>query len=289
MRTFDGLRLDVRTYGPDDAPLTVLLAHCWTLNQADWMYQVRDLQREFGHGIRIITWDHRGHGASDPAPKAACTIENLARDMGDLIDTYAPTGNLVLAGHSIGGMTLMALGEQRPELFERVVGAAFVATSSGRLDTVTLGLPEAGPLLRNQIPRALAFRSRTLTKKARRRAPIIERQVVRRFLIGRPMRLVDAALTVEGIINSPAATMVGFYQNCLQHERTEALKVYDGIPTQVLVGTADVLTPPEHSRRIADNIEGAVLTLAPDAGHMLPLERDELVTGVLIRLIRPHL
>jgi pimeloyl-ACP methyl ester carboxylesterase len=289
MRTFDGLRLDVRTYGPDGAPLTVLLAHCWTLNQADWHYQIRDLQREFGHGIRIITWDHRGHGRSDHAPRADCTIANLAQDMGDLIDTYAPQGKLVLAGHSIGGMTMMALAEQRPEIFERVVGATFVATSSGRLDTVTLGLPEMGPFLRAQIPRMLAFRSRTLSQRARRRAPIIERRIVRNFLFGKPMRLSDAALTVEGIINSPGTTMVGFYENCMVHERTGALKVYDGIPTQVLVGTRDVLTPPEHGRRIADNIEGAVLTVVPGAGHMLPLERDELVSGVLIRQIRPHL
>lgn len=289
MKTFDGLQLDVRTYGPADAPVTAVLAHCWTLNQADWHYQVRDLQREFGHGIRIVTWDHRGHGRSEEAPKSACTIANLARDMSDVIDTYAPTGKLVVAGHSIGGMTTMVLAEQRPELFERVVGVALVATSSGQLDTVTLGLPEMGPVLRAQIPRMLALRSRTLTKKARRRAPIIERQVIRRFLFGKPMRLVDAALTVEGLINSSAATVVGFYEDCMKHEALDALKVLDGIPTHVLVGTRDVLTTPAHARRIAENIEGAVLTIAPDAGHMLPLERDELVSGVLIRLVRPHL
>ncbi|MCW2856633.1 MAG: alpha/beta hydrolase [Marmoricola sp.] len=289
MKTFDGLRLDVRTYGPQDAPLTVMLAHCWTLNQEDWHYQVRDLQREFGHRIRIVTWDHRGHGQSEASPRAACTVANLARDMSDVIDAYAGPGKLVLAGHSIGGMTMMALAEHRPELFDRVVGSAFVSTSSGQLDTVTLGLPEAGAFVKAQIPRILALRSRTLTKRARRRAPVIERQIVRRFLMGRPMRLVDAALTVEGIINSPAATMVGFYEDCLLHERAAALKVYDGIPTHVLVGTRDVLTPPSHARRIADTIADSVLTVVPDAGHMLPLERDELVSGVLIRLIRPHL
>ena len=58
MQTHDGHHLSVTTYGPDDAPLTVFLAHCWTLNQHGWHYQVRDLQREFGHGIRIVTWDH---------------------------------------------------------------------------------------------------------------------------------------------------------------------------------------------------------------------------------------
>jgi pimeloyl-ACP methyl ester carboxylesterase len=289
MRTFDGLPLDVRTYGPQDVPVTVVLAHCWTLNQEGWHYQVRALQREFGHAVRIVTWDHRGHGGSGHAPKHDCTIDHLARDMADVIDSYAPEGKLVLAGHSIGGMTIMALADQRPELFGRVVGAAFVASSSGELDTVTLGLPEMGPFLRAQIPRALALRSRTLTKRARRRAPIIERQVVRRFLFGRPMRLVDAALTVEGIINSPAATLVGFYEDCMHHDRAVALKVLDGVPTHVLVGTRDVLTPPAHARRIADHVEGAVLTVVPDAGHMLPLERDELVSGTLIRLIRPHL
>ncbi len=289
MLTFDGLRLDVRTYGPADAPVAVVLAHCWTLNQEDWHYQVRALQREFGHGIRIVTWDHRGHGQSDPARRPACTIANLARDMSDVIDAHAPEGKLVLAGHSIGGMTMMALAEQRPELFDRVVGAAFVATSSGGLDTVTLGLPEMGEFARAQIPRILALRSKTLSRRARRRTPIIERQVVHRLLFGTPMRLADAALTVEGLINSPAATVVGFYEDCMRHERVEALKVFDGIPTHVLVGTRDVLTPPHHGRRIAEHVEGAVLTLAPDAAHMLPLERDELVSGVLVRLVRPHL
>lgn len=289
MKTFDGLRLDVRTYGPEDAPVTLVLAHCWTFNQQDWNYQVRDVMREFGHRVRIVTWDHRGHGASDPTSRAQARIDNLARDMGDVIDTYAAHGKLVIAGHSIGGMTMMALADQRPELFERVVGAAFIATSSGAIDTVTLGLPEMGPALRAQIPRMLAFRSRTLTRKARRRAPIIERQVMTRFVFGKPIRLADVALAVEGLISCPGDTVVGFYNDCLLHERTTALKVYDGIPTHVLVGTRDVLTPPTHARRIADNVAGAVLTVVPDAGHMLPQERDELVSGVLIRLLKPHL
>jgi pimeloyl-ACP methyl ester carboxylesterase len=289
MQTYDGLHLSVTSYGPADAPLTVFLAHCWTLNQEDWHYQVRDLQKEFGHGIRIITWDHRGHGDSDPVPRADATIENLARDWSDLIDQLAPTGPLVLAGHSVGGMTLMELVDIRPDLVDRVVGVAFVSTSSGQLDTVTLRLPETGQLLRAQIPRMLALRSRTLSRRARRRAPIVERLVMRRFVFGRPLRLADAALAVDGLINCPGNTVVGFYEDAMLHDRVRALKVLDGVPTHVLVGTRDVLTPPSHARRIADHVSGAVLTVAPDAGHMLPLERDQLVSGVLIRLIRPNL
>ncbi len=288
MRTHDGLKLSVTVFGPDDAPLTVFLAHCWTLNQHDWHYQVRDLLREFGHGIRIVTWDHRGHGDSDPVARAQATIDNLALDWSDLIDEIAPDGPLVLAGHSIGGMSMMQLCEIRPELFDRVVGTAFVSTSSGELDTVTLGLPETGPLLRAQIPRLLALRSRTLSRRARRRAPIVERLLMRRFVFGQPLRLADAALAVDGLINSPGDTVVGFYEDAMRHDRVRALKVLDDIPTHVLVGSRDVLTPPSHARRIADHVSGSVLTTAPGAGHMLPLERDQLVSGVLIRLIRPH-
>jgi len=289
MRTHDGLHLSVTTYGPPDASLTVFLAHCWTLNRHGWHYQVRDLLQEFGHDVRIVTWDHRGHGDSDPVPRAEATIENLARDWADLIDELAPSGPLVLAGHSIGGMTLMQLADLRPDLFERVVGTAFVSTSAGELDTVTLGLPETGPMLRAQIPRMLALRSRTLSRRARRRAPIVERLVMRRLVFGRPLRLADAALAVDGLISSPGDTVVGFYEDFMTHDRAHALKVLEGIPTHVLVGTRDVLTPPHHARKLAEHLPGSVFTVVPDAGHMLPLERDELVSGVLIRLIRPHL
>jgi len=289
MRTHDGQHLSVTTYGPDDAPLTVFLAHCWTLNQQDWHYQVRDLQQEFGHRIRIVTWDHRGHGHSDPVSRKRARIDLLARDWAQLIDELAPTGPLVLAGHSIGGMTLMAMAERRPMIFKRVVGVLLVSTSSGQMDTVTLGLPEAGPLVRAQIPRMLALRSRTLSRRARRRAPIVERLVMRRFVFGRPLRLADWALAVEGLISCPGDTVVGYYEDCLRHDRAPALAVLEGIPTHVLVGTRDVLTPPSHARRIVAHAPGAVLTVAPDAGHMLPLERDALVSGTLARLIGPHL
>jgi pimeloyl-ACP methyl ester carboxylesterase len=288
-RTSDGLRLAVSVYGPADAPLTILLAHCWTLNQHDWHYQVRDLLQEFGHRVRIVTWDHRGHGESDPAAtRADCRIELLARDMGELVDAIAPEGKLLLAGHSIGGMTLMELAVQRPDIVGRAVAAAFVSTSAGDIDKVTLGLPEMGTRLRAQIPRILALRSRTLSRRARRRAPIIERMIVRRFVFGRPMRLADAALTVDGLINSSADTVVGFYEDFITHDRIDAVKAYDDIPVRVLVGTRDVLTPPSHARKLADHIHGAELVVAPDAGHMLPLERDALVSGTLIKLARPH-
>lgn len=285
MITHDGLDLHVTVRGPADAAVTVFLAHCWTADEADWHYQVHDLLERFGPSIRLVTWDHRGHGRSAPAAEADCTIDELARDMADLVDEVAPTGRLVLAGHSIGGMTIMALGELRPDLVERVAGLAFVSTSSGSLDTVTLGLPEMGTLARGRIPAVLAARATMLSRRRRQKSPTIERWVVSRFLFGSPSRLRDTGLVVDQLVACAPATMAGFYRNCLLHERTEGLKAYDDIPTVVLVGSKDLLTPPHHARRIAGAVRGARLLVAPGAGHMLPLERDGLVSAELVGLV----
>ncbi|WP_341351326.1 alpha/beta fold hydrolase [Nocardioides convexus] len=129
--TEDGLRIHVTVRGREDAPLTVLLSHCWTAEESDWHYQVTDLLARYGRDVRIITWDHRGHGRSDRAREAQCTIPHLARDLGLVVDTYAPEGPLVVAGHSVGGMTLTAIPEERPDLMPRIVGALFVSTTSG--------------------------------------------------------------------------------------------------------------------------------------------------------------
>ena len=285
MRTHDGLELAVCTRGPEDAAVTVVLAHCWTADMDDWHYQVRDLLEVFGHEVRVLTWDHRGHGTSDPAPLRACTIENLGRDMADVVDAHAGSGRLVIAGHSIGGMATMALAEQRPDILARTDGVLFVSTSSGDLDSVTLGLPEAGRWLKAQIPRLLAARARLVSRKVRRRSPRIEGEVVHRFLFGQPMRLRDCGLVIDQLINCPPATMEGFYRDFMTHDRVAALGAFDGIPTRVLVGDSDVLTPVDHARRLAAGITTARLLIAPGAGHMLPLERDQLVSGELLELV----
>jgi pimeloyl-ACP methyl ester carboxylesterase len=285
MRTHDGLQLAVCTRGPEDAAVTVVLAHCWTADMDDWHYQVRDLLEVFGHEVRILTWDHRGHGTSDPAPLRACTIENLGRDMADVIDAHVGSGRLVIAGHSIGGMATMALAEQRPDILARTDGVLFVSTSSGDLDSVTLGLPEAGRWLKAQIPRVLAARARLVSRKVRRRSPRIEGEVVHRFLFGQPMRLRDCGLVIDQLINCPPATMEGFYRDFMTHDRGAALGALDGIPTRVLVGDSDVLTPVDHARRLAAGVTTARLLIAPGAGHMLPLERDQLVSGELLELV----
>ena len=285
LTTHDGLTLSVRRHGRPDAELTVVLVHCWTGDQDMWRYQVAALQAQFGHAVQVISYDHRGHGASDRAPYATCTIPHLATDLAQLLDELVH-GRFILAGHSIGGMTIMALAEQRPDLMPRLAGTVLVATSAGDLDSVTLGLPQVlGAPLLEALPHLLALRSRTLTKAARRRSPIIETQVVRRFLFGEPRRMRDEAMTIESLVNTPGASLTGFLHDVLKHHRYDAVPALASAPVHVLVGERDVLTPVHHSQRLADAIPGARLTVSPGAGHMLPMERNELVTGSLVDLV----
>ncbi len=289
MRTHDGLNLHVRVDGPGDAPVTIVLSHGWTEDHDVWRYQVRDLRDRFDHAVRIVTYDMRGHGRSDESSLSGATIANLAQDLGDIIDQFAPRGRLLLAGHSLGGMTLMELSVIRPDLFERTIGVLFVNTSAGQLSEVTLGLPRTGSRLKAQLARGLALRARTLTRKQRLRAPRIESMVARRFLFGDTWRLRDHMLVVESLVNCPPSTMRGFFDDMMKHERHANLSVLEGIPTRVLAGEKDLLTPVSHSRRLATAIPGARLVVTPGCGHMMPLERDAHVTQTLAEMVQPAL
>lgn len=288
--TEDGLRLNVVVGGDHDADVTVVLAHGWTQSLHTWRYQARDLADLVTPRVRLVRHDHRGHGRSDGTAERDATLDNLARDLSAVIDACAPDGPLVLAGHSMGGMAMMALAEHRPELFtRRVAGVAFLSTSGGRLDRVTVGLPPAmGARVRARLPRLLAMRARMLSRRKRRRPPTIESQVVRRFLLGRPIRLADHRLVLDDLVATPADSMCGFFADLMRHDRGAALSALASVPTRVLVGECDRLTPPVHARRLSKAMPWADLTVLPEAGHMLPLERDRAVTRAIADLVNGH-
>ena len=121
-----------------DAPLTVVFSHGFTARLAEWELQRAALRDR----ARLVLWDQRGHGRSGWTKLTAATIDRTGRDLGEVLDAVAPTGPVVLAGHSMGGMSILALARQRPELFgDRVVGVFLLATSAGGLvETGVLGL-----------------------------------------------------------------------------------------------------------------------------------------------------
>jgi len=274
--TSDGTALHVVDEGPSDAATTVVLVHAWTLDHTSWDRVAATLSRT----VRVLRFDHRGHGGSASAPAGTATIAQLADDLAELIVDRAPAGRVVLAGHSIGGMTMMALAQRYPDLIaSRVTGAAFVATSSGGLDALTLGLP--GPLARLVMrgERVVNSKLAKLEHRSLLAKPRLAEPGLRWLLFGPRPRREDVAAAAEQVARVHPASMVGFRASLRDHERRAALAAFRDIPTVVLAGGADRLTPSGHSRAIAAELPSAELVIYPGAGHMLPFERGLEVTA----------
>jgi pimeloyl-ACP methyl ester carboxylesterase len=271
-------------------PLTVVFCHGYCLNQDSWHFQRAALRG----AVRAVYWDQRSHGRSehgrDQAAGAPGTIDQLGRDLRAVLDAAAPDGPVVLVGHSMGGMTVMAFADQYPEYVrERVAGVGFVSTSSGKLAAVTLGLPAVGArAFRAVAPGLLKIMGSQaeLVERARRATAELFAGIVKRYSFGADD--VDPAVVrfAERLIEStPIDVVAEFYPAFTEHEKGDALAVLDGLPAVVLAGDKDLLTPSAHSTEIGERLPDAELTIVPGAGHLVTFERPELVNAALARLL----
>jgi pimeloyl-ACP methyl ester carboxylesterase len=274
--------------GEPAAPVTVILAHGWTLDSRSWGPVARALTEGPPGRLppRVIRYDHRGHGRSELPARADMTIDGLADDLAELIAEFAPTGPVVLAGHSMGGMAIMALAERHPELLaSRVAGVALVSTASGGLADTNLGLSVRMLGLVRKGEAKLAEAAWVDRRAALSRRPALLVPAMRALLVGKGADRGALRITSRCLADCRPAVMVGFRPTLNEHDRDAALAAFDHIPTEVLVGTSDKLTPVYQSRRIVDTARRARLTLYPGAGHMLPLERVDGVAGRLLGLV----
>ena len=302
--SFDGAELHVEIAGPADAPLTVVLAHGWALDSRSWHAVAVELATRAD--VRVLRYDQRGHGGStrgtawhegvsDPAYGRGPSVDQLGRDLAAVLDQLAPTGPVVLAGHSMGGMTVMALADQRPEVFgDRVAGVLLANTSAGDLHRLTLGFPEwvAAPVRRNLVDtlrKVAASPGRADRMRSRQRADSRLAVAQTRFLLfGRraPRPVVVAANEI--IKACPSATLAGFFPALLTHAKHGALPALGRARVEIVVGERDKLTPPSHARRLRDAVPGSRLTVVAGTGHMTPMEKPETVTSLLAAMITAH-
>ncbi|MEV0638818.1 alpha/beta hydrolase [Streptomyces sp. NPDC050619] len=273
------------------APVTVVFSHGYCLSQDSWHFQRAALRGV----VRTVHWDQRSHGRSGRGVSQAqddvpVTIDQLGRDLKAVIDAAVPEGPMVLVGHSMGGMTIMALADQYPELIrDRVVAAALVGTSSGGLGQVNFGLPVAGVnAVRRVLPGVLKAlgQQAALVEKGRRATADLFAGIIKRYSFS--SRDVDPAIVrfaermIEG---TPIDVVAEYYPAFNDHDKSEALAHFADIPVLVLAGVKDLVTPSEHSEAIADLLPDAELVLVPDAGHLVILEHPEVVTDRLADLL----
>lgn len=286
--TDDGVALHVEEVGPADAPVTVVLVHGYTQEMAVWHYQRQALAEDAG--LRVVLYDQRAHGRSGRGAPERSTIDQLGRDLGRVLDEVVPDGPVVLVGHSMGGMTVMALADGRPELFgPRVVAVALVGTSAGKLAQVTFGLPAAVlPVSRRVLPLLTQGMRRTPRpfERGRRVGTDLAFLLTRRGGFGSGDVSPAVVEFVERMTaRTPVDVIAEFYDTFMSHDKLSALDVLRGIPVLVLVGSQDLVTPPDHSRAIADALPDAHLVVVEGAGHMVALERPALVTLHLRALV----
>ncbi|MFC7264113.1 alpha/beta fold hydrolase [Streptomyces lutosisoli] len=272
----DGARLHVEVHGPENAP-PVVLAHGWTCSTAFWAAQIRDLAADH----RVIAYDQRGHGRS-PA-SATCSTEALADDLeAVLAATLAPGEKAVLVGHSMGGMTLMA-ASTRARFREHAAAALLCSTGSSRLVAEARVVPLRAGRLRTRITKSVLGSRAPL-------GPVTP--VARRILKYATMGPGSSPGMVEA-----CARIVHACPRKVRHAWSVVLEMLDlddgvrelKVPTAVVVGTADRLTPVVHARALVAALPHCVgVTELPGLGHMTPVEAPELVTSRIRELVATY-
>ncbi|HAM01285.1 MAG TPA: alpha/beta hydrolase [Acidimicrobiaceae bacterium] len=263
--TADGAELHVVRVGtPRDGRRLVVLSHCWTGDHRVWGPVARRL---VSAGCEVVLYDHRGHGAST----SGCTsvsLEALADDLADVLAHVGASG-AVVAGHSMGGMTLQAMAGRRPELMaERVASVVLVSTAC----TAVL----AG-VRRRMGPRLVGHRTvNALLARGR-----LGRFAVRDF-VGKDRHRAHLAAIAETFLSTPGVLRAELLSAMTAMDLTPALSTI-AVPVTVVVGSRDRFTPPRQARCIASAVAGARLLVVPDAGHMLPFEAPDILASLLAR------
>jgi pimeloyl-ACP methyl ester carboxylesterase len=284
----DGRRLHVELGGLYDADLAVVFVHGLLARSAEF-----DAQWEALLGrARLVRYDHRGHGRSERSRKAT-DVDQLGRDLGRVLDDAVPTGPVVLLGRSMGGMAVMALAEQRPELFgTRVRGVALLGTAAGHdidghpVENVTRHLARRRALtpflwlLRMLAP---AF------ERLRPRNTRLMRRGVRALLFGSQDAKPSLVAQVQQMMEEPPfSTLAALQGTLLRHDKRDALRVLARVPVVVVTGADDRLIRAAHSDAMTRDLgASAELVVLPGVGHVLtrsaPHEVNDAIDRLLVR------
>ncbi|MGP3922376.1 alpha/beta fold hydrolase [Streptomyces sp. 8N616] len=275
----DGSRLHVEVHGSEDAP-AVVLAHGWTCSTAFWAPVLRALAADH----RVVVYDQRGHGRSPVPGPGGYSTSALADDLEAVLGAVlAPGERAVLAGHSMGGMTLMAAAD-RPALRDHAAAVLLCSTGSSGLVSGTMVVP-----LRRERIRARVHRALLGTRAPYGPVTPLAKRVLKYATMGRAStpEMVEACAR---IVHACPRTVRAAWAHVLGELDLDAQLERLTVPTAVIAGTADRLTPAVHARRIVAALPNCVgLTELAGLGHMTPVEAPDVVTGAIRDLVRDHL
>lgn len=248
---------------------TVVLAHGWTLNRTLWGRVIRGIHARVP--ARVIAYDQRGHGQSTPGEGRA-GVGALGDDLAAVVAVAAPDGPLVLAGHSMGGMTIIAYaGRHGAELEERVRGVVLMATAASDVSRPGwFGKVEAGVM-------RIAARGPSVP------AGVFVTTPHQRFLnFGDGADPRDVRLVRRAIAGTKIRNMGQYFQALEGMDERASLQALGRVPTAILVGEKDRLTPTPYARALHEGIPGSTLLELPGKGHMLGFEATDVVVDSIV-------
>nr|WP_241665863.1 alpha/beta hydrolase [Prescottella subtropica] len=275
----DGAELHVRAYGNPDAE-PIVFSHGWVCSTEFWNPQVNALAEKY----RVITYDQRGHGRSGIG-SAPLSPDLLADDLAAVLAATVTEGHKAeIVGHSMGGMSIVAWARRYPEQVEKYAGSILLAsTGTDKLvaETTVVPLPQRFPRL--PVPVGKAVLGSTLPMPA---SPLTARAI--QYIALAPGSARDEVEFCEHIVNAcPRQTRGGWGAALSTLDITDGLKNLT-VPTTVLVGTADRLTPPSHARRLAQLLDDdhhlERLIVLPGIGHMTSVEAVDEFNAEIERL-----
>jgi pimeloyl-ACP methyl ester carboxylesterase len=240
-----------------DGPALVLL-HAFPLARAMWRPQVEALQGDY----RLIAPDLRGFGGSRGFT-AAPSVETMADDVAALLDELKVAGPMVLGGLSMGGYVALAFARRHPA---RLRGLVLADTKADPDDAEG----------RANRDRLIAFASNNTARA------VIDQMLPK--LLG-PATAAQAPQVVEEVraiaSRQTAAGIVGALEGLRDRPDANPGLGAIAVPTLVLVGRDDTLTPPAKSEEMAARIPNARLVVLDGAGHLSNLEQPDRFTAAL--------
>ena len=279
--TSDGVRLAVRDFGSGaNAERTVVLLHGLCLTQDSWAAQIRDLVQRWGNSIRIVTYDHRGHGGSSSAPMHTYRIDRLAADLADVLSALNVAGAVTIAGHSMGGMTALEyFGRSADDRPVEPSGLVLIATAAGKLAERGIGRLISTPateLLFDIVERAPRFATERAIKAIMRS--------LSDALLAMPGLDASARTALTALPTNSLTTAAGFLLGLKRYDRYDTLASITA-KTVVVSGGTDFATPVSHADDLAATITGALHMHIPSAGHMLLQEAPQFVSAAINRAL----
>ena len=277
----DGAEIFLEEVGPKSKK-GVIFIHGSALRTDVWYYQMAGLE-----GRRLIFYDLRGHGRSHHSGRDDFSVARLARDLETIVEE-CELEEVVVVGHSIGGMIALELGGLKPELLGNPVKGLTLVNTTYTVPMETIAGGAALARLERMVRRPFDFFGQQSTRIDKLRKLVRPSDVlfwsVSFIAFGPQASAKQIDYTYDMVAETRSDTIFDLFKAYRNFDMTDRLGDVT-VPVLVVTGTHDRITLPAASRHLADNLPKAELKIFDGCGHMTMMESHEEFNALLTRFL----